>query len=108
MPAPKVGDTGASRGAGFVGILFCSPDPDVVLLHQRLDEEILKKIADVTPGEYFHSRTAPELQKIYQSLNARFVLEKEPVEVTALFSAAAAVTALFSALLSLLWFKRIL
>jgi Ca-activated chloride channel family protein len=36
------------------------------------------------------------------------VLEKKETEITALFSAAAAVVALISGLLSLLWFNRIL
>jgi Ca-activated chloride channel family protein len=74
----------------------------------RLDEETLKAIAKVTHGEYFYAGTAPDLRKVYQALNARFVLEKKDIEITALFSAAAAATALVSALLSLLWFNRIL
>ncbi|OGA40132.1 MAG: ABC transporter ATP-binding protein [Betaproteobacteria bacterium RIFCSPLOWO2_12_FULL_62_13] len=74
----------------------------------RLDEERLKKIAQMTGGEYFHASTAPGLKKIYQSLNARFVLEKQHVEIGALFAAAAILMALVSALLSLAWFKRIL
>src|SRR5919109_1321704 len=74
----------------------------------RLDEETLKAIAKMTHGEYFYAGTAPDLRKVYQALNARFVLEKKDIEITALFSAAAAVTALVSALLSLLWFNRIL
>jgi Ca-activated chloride channel homolog len=36
------------------------------------------------------------------------VLEKKKTEITALFAAAAAVLVLVSALLSLLWFNRIL
>jgi Ca-activated chloride channel family protein len=74
----------------------------------RLDEETLKTIADVTRAEYFYAGTAADLRKVYQSLNARLVLEKQDMEISALFSAAAAVTALVSALLSLLWFNRLL
>jgi Ca-activated chloride channel homolog len=74
----------------------------------RLDEETLKAIANITHGEYFYAGTATDLRKVYQSLNARLVLEKKDMEISALFSAAAAVTALVSALLSLLWFNRIL
>jgi Ca-activated chloride channel family protein len=73
----------------------------------RLDEETLKTIADVTRGEYFYAGTAGDLRKIYQSLKARLVLERKNVEVGALFSAAASVMALASALLSLLWFNRV-
>jgi Ca-activated chloride channel homolog len=74
----------------------------------RLDEETLKAIAKMTHGEYFHAGTATDLKKVYASLNSRFLLEKKNMEISALFSAAAAVTALVSALLSLLWFNRIL
>ncbi len=74
----------------------------------RLDEETLKAIANITHGEYFYAGTATDLKKVYQSLNARLVLEKKDMEITALFSAAAAVIALVSVLLSLLWFNRIL
>jgi Ca-activated chloride channel family protein len=74
----------------------------------RLDEEALKTIADVTRGEYFYANTATDLKKIYQALTARLVLENKETEITALFSAAAAVLAFLAALLSLLWFNRIL
>jgi Ca-activated chloride channel family protein len=74
----------------------------------RLDEEALKTIADVTRGEYFFASTATDLKKIYQALTARLVLETKETEITALFSAAAAVLALLAALLSVLWFNRIL
>jgi len=74
----------------------------------RLDEDSLKKIADITQGEYFYAGTSTDLTKIYKSLNSRFVLEKKATEITALVAAAAAVFALLSAVLSLLWFSRIL
>ncbi|HEY6820490.1 MAG TPA: VWA domain-containing protein [Burkholderiales bacterium] len=73
-----------------------------------LDEESLKTIADLTRGEYFYAGNALDLKKIYQKLNSKLVLEKKETEVTALFSAVAAVLAIASALLSLLWFSRIL
>jgi Ca-activated chloride channel homolog len=73
-----------------------------------LDEESLKTIADLTRGEYFYAGNAVDLKKIYQTLNSKLVLEKKETEITALFSAAAAILAVLSALLSLLWFHRIL
>jgi Ca-activated chloride channel homolog len=74
----------------------------------RLDEESLKTIANVTRGEYFYAGNAAELQRIYTNLNAKLFFEQKETEITALFAAAAAVLALFSASLSLLWFNRIL
>jgi Ca-activated chloride channel family protein len=73
----------------------------------RLDEEALKTIAATTRGEYYYASTAADLTKVYQALNTQVVMERKETEVTALFSAAALVLALVSALLSLLWFHRI-
>jgi Ca-activated chloride channel family protein len=74
----------------------------------QLAEGTLKAIANMTGGEYFYAGTAKDLRKVYKSLNSKFVLEKKETEITALFSAAAGVTAILAALLSLLWFNRIL
>jgi Ca-activated chloride channel family protein len=74
----------------------------------RLDEEALKQIANVTLGEYFYAGNAADLKKIYQNMTSRITLEKKETEVSALFAAAAAALALLAALLSLLWFNRIL
>jgi Ca-activated chloride channel family protein len=74
----------------------------------RLDEDSLKKIADETKAEYFYAGTATDLTKVYKTLNSRLVLEKKATEITALFSAAAAVFAALAGLLSLLWFNRLL
>ncbi|MEO8303675.1 MAG: VWA domain-containing protein [Betaproteobacteria bacterium] len=74
----------------------------------RLDEETLKTIANVTRGEYFYAGTAADLQKIYKSLNTKLFFEQKETEITAFFAAAAAVLALVSGMLSMLWFNRIL
>ena len=73
----------------------------------RLDEEALKAIADLTRAEYFYAGNAGDLKKVYQSLRSKLVLEKQETEITALFSALAAVAVLLSAGLSLLWFNRV-
>jgi Ca-activated chloride channel homolog len=73
-----------------------------------LDEDALKAIAATTHGEYYHAGTAADLMKVYQRLNARVVMERKDTEITAVFSAAALVFAVASALLSVLWYHRIL
>ncbi|HSF47354.1 MAG TPA: VWA domain-containing protein, partial [Burkholderiales bacterium] len=103
----------AERGVRVFTVGIGTPDGEIIgfdgwSMRVRLDEETLKKIAEVTGGEYFYAGTATDLKKVYQTLNARFVLEKKETEVTALFSAAGALIALVSALLSLTWFNRIL
>lgn len=75
----------------------------------RLDEEALKKIADVTSAEYFRAADAAQLKKIYQVLSTKLSFERQqPTEVTAIFAAIGASFALAGALLSLWWFNRIL
>lgn len=74
----------------------------------RLDEDALKSVANITKGEYFYAGTANELKKVYTALSSKIVLEKRQTEVTALLAAVAAALAVASALLSLLWFNRIL
>jgi Ca-activated chloride channel family protein len=74
----------------------------------RLDEESLKTIADITRGEYFYAGTAVDLKKVYETLNAKLVLETRQTEITALFAALGAVFALLAAGLSVWWFNRIL
>lgn len=73
-----------------------------------VDERTLRGIAEITGGEYFHARTAPDLKKVYRTLNARLALERKETEITALFAAAAALAATLAGGLSLAWFNRVL
>jgi len=77
-------------------------------MHVRLDEAPLKEIADITKAQYFYAGTANDLAKVYKTLSSRLTLEKRESEVSSLFAAAAAVMAMLSAMLSMLWFNRIL
>ncbi len=74
----------------------------------RLDEETLKAIADKTQAEYFYAGSAETLKKVYEKLSSRLTVEKKETEVSGLLALAAALLALLSAGLSLLWFNRIL
>lgn len=75
----------------------------------RLDEEALKRIAALTRADYFQAGSAAELKRIYGSLAAQLAVErKRPTEVTAVFAALGALFASAAALLSLLWYGRIL
>ena len=76
-------------------------------VYVRLDEETLRAIADVTRGEYFHAGTAADLKKVYDSLNAKLVLERKETEVSFIFAAFAAMLLLVASLFSLMWFNRI-
>lgn len=78
-------------------------------MRTRLDEESLQKIASTTHGEYFRAADAKDLKKIYRTLGAKLAFEKQrPTEVTAVFAGLGAVLATLAALLSMVWFNRIL
>jgi Ca-activated chloride channel homolog len=103
----------AERGVRVFTVGVGTPNGEILVgegwsMRVRLDEETLKQIANLTGAEYFYAGTAVDLKKIYQSLNSRFVMEKKETEITAFFAAAGALTVLLSALLSMLWFNRIL
>jgi Ca-activated chloride channel family protein len=103
----------AERGVRVFTVGVGTPNGEILVgegwsMRVRLDEETLKQIANLTGAEYFYAGTAVDLKKIYQSLNSRFVMEKKETEITAFFAAAGALTVLISALLSMLWFNRIL
>jgi Ca-activated chloride channel family protein len=84
---------GGNFGGGFGG----------GMRRQELDEDALKAIADTTGGEYFYAANETELDKIYGNLGLNLVLKLEKVELTAWFTAAAALI-LFTAIgLSLWW-----
>jgi Ca-activated chloride channel family protein len=74
----------------------------------RRNEESLNTISGITHGEYFYANNSADLNKVYESLNTRIALETRQTEITALLTAAAAIVALISAFLSVLWFNRIL
>jgi Ca-activated chloride channel family protein len=76
-------------------------------MHVRLDEETLKKIANLTYGEYFHAGSGTDLKKVYQALKSRLVFEKKQTEVTAFFADAAAILMLLGVGLSVWWFGRV-
>ena len=56
-----------------------------VSVRVKLDEAPLKRIAEITHGEYFRAASTTEINKIYQSLGMRIVLQKHQLaEVTAI------------------------
>ena len=76
-------------------------------MYMRFDEETLKQIAEATRGSYFSASTAAELKKVYQELNTRFMMEKKETEVSALFTALAALLAVIAGSLSIAWSNRV-
>jgi len=73
----------------------------------RLDEDTLKDVAKTTLGEYYYAGTAENLKQVYETLSTRLTVEKKETEVSGLLALLAAALMLAAAVLSMLWFQRI-
>ena len=72
-----------------------------------LDSGLLEEVASVTDGSYHQADDAAGLAAISETIDLRFKLVSEHIEVSALFAAAGAVLLVVGALLSILWFARV-
>jgi Ca-activated chloride channel family protein len=91
---------GTTRGAivGFGGFS----------MRAQIDEESLKKIADMTRARYFHANSAEDLKAVYGVLSKQLIMETKEMEITSVFAAVAALLMLTAAGLSVAWFGRVL
>jgi len=75
----------------------------------KLDEAVLKKIAEITHGDYYRAANELEIKKIYDSLSTTLRLEKyQTTEVTAIILALGALLVLLASIISLRRSIRIL
>lgn len=72
-----------------------------------LDRELLEQVASVTDGTYYEAADASALSKIYGNIDLELTAPRELIEVTAAFAGAGALLLLVGALLSTLWFGRV-
>ncbi len=71
------------------------------------DREGLAALARAAGGEAFTAATDDTLASIYDGLASRLSVERRPVELTVLFTAAGTLLALVAAAASLLWLRRV-
>jgi Ca-activated chloride channel family protein len=86
----KMARVAADRGVRVYTIGLGTPE-GVVLKAEgfqarvKLDEAPLKQVAEITRGEYFRVANAQDVQRIYQSINSRIVMqEHQQTEITSL------------------------
>jgi Ca-activated chloride channel homolog len=72
-----------------------------------LDRKLLEEVASVTDGSYHEAGDAAGLAEISETIDLRFKLVSEHTEVSGLFAAGGAVLLVVGALLSILWFGRV-
>ena len=110
----EAGKLAAERGVRVFTVGIGTPEGAVLSvdgwsMRVRLDEEKLKKLADMTRGEYFRAGSATDLKQIYKHLSAKVALGKgRETEITALFVALGVLLAVCAAMMSMLRTNRIL
>ena len=68
-----------------------------------IDEATLKKIADVTDGEYYSAESADELVDAFRRLPTNLITRHDTTELSVAFAALGALLAALAMVLSLLW-----
>jgi Ca-activated chloride channel family protein len=70
---------------------------------REIDEATLRQIADATGGEYYAASSATELESVFQNLPTYVVTTRQSTEITAFFTAFAALLAILALMLSFMW-----
>jgi len=71
------------------------------------DRRTLRRVAQVTGGQYFGAADQDKLNDVYQRLGSRIGFRKEKREVTAAFAGGGLALMLAGGLLSMMWFGRL-
>jgi Ca-activated chloride channel family protein len=72
-----------------------------------MDPQTLEAVAKVTNGSYYQADDAAGLKAISKTINLHFTVVTQYTEVTALFAAAAALILVAGAVISVMWFGRV-
>jgi Ca-activated chloride channel family protein len=70
---------------------------------REVDETTLKQIADLTGGTYYSASSAGDLQNVFRDLPTYMIKTRQTTEISAFFTALAALVVILALLLSLKW-----
>ena len=68
-----------------------------------IDEATLIQVAEITGGEYYPATSAGELENVLQNLPTYVIVTEETIEISAFFTAFAALLAILAMIFSMLW-----
>ena len=63
----------------------------------------MKRVAEITGGEYYSAESANELQDVFQKLPTYLIVKHDVYEISAVFAAVGALLAALAIGLSLMW-----
>jgi Ca-activated chloride channel family protein len=70
---------------------------------REIDDQTLKQIADLTGGKYYAASSSDQLQNVFQNLPTYVVTIRQTTEISAFFTAFAALVAVLALYLSMRW-----
>jgi Ca-activated chloride channel family protein len=73
-----------------------------------LDSDLLKKVASVSDGSYHEAQDEAGLTAVSKTIDLHFKVVTQHTEITGIFAAAAVLLLVAGALLSVLWFGRVI
>jgi Ca-activated chloride channel homolog len=102
----------ADRGVRIYVVGLGTPDGHASMgegmaMYLQLDEPTLRRVAQMSGGDYHHAATAEALRSVYQQLGSTLQVSRRDTELTALLALAAAIVLVTAAGLSLWWFGRV-
>ena len=102
----------ADRGVRIHVVGLGTPDGHLaagegMAIYLQLDEATLRRVAEMTGGEYHHAASAEALRSVYVGLGSRLQLSRRDTELTALLAGAAALLLALGTALSVRWFGRV-
>lgn len=100
-PPQLVGGEQADNGNGFGGGFGGGGGGG--RFRRGIDEATLKRVAQLTDGEYYSAESARELQAVFEKLPTSIITKHETTEITVGFAAFGALLAAVAIFLSLLW-----
>ena len=108
----EVSKLASVAGVRIFTIGLGSPEGTVVKVNgysvaTKLDQDMLGQIASVTNGTYSLAENEAALNKVYDSVDLKFVSHGAKTEVTGVLTGASALLLLAGGALSLVWFGRV-
>lgn len=91
---------GGPPGGGFGGGQGGGPGGG---FRRGIDEDTLKKVADLTGGKYYSAESASELNDVFRELPTNLIVKHDTVEISVAFAALAALLVTGAMTLSMLW-----
>jgi Ca-activated chloride channel family protein len=76
-------------------------------IQARLDEDVLKQIAQLTQAQYYNAATEKDLRAVYQTLTTQLITRIQPHDISFLFIATAFFLGVLALAFSVIWSNRL-